>query len=75
MQQFVVKAVFLSLVAASSSFAASPFVGRWDFNLTTQGGNRAAWLGVKDAGGTLEVWYQPTGDGRPTAMQLRHRRG
>ena len=20
------------------------------------------------------VWYQPTGDGRPTAMQLRHRR-
>lgn len=23
--------------------------------------------------GDLSVWYQPTGDGRPTAMQLRHR--
>jgi len=22
----------------------------------------------------FSVWYQPTGDGRPTAMQLRHRR-
>ena len=21
----------------------------------------------------FSVWYQPTGDGRPTAMQLRHR--
>ena len=24
--------------------------------------------------GDLSVWYQPTGDGRPTAMQLRHKR-
>jgi uncharacterized protein (DUF934 family) len=24
--------------------------------------------------GDFSVWYQPTGDGRPTAMQLRHRR-
>jgi uncharacterized protein (DUF934 family) len=23
--------------------------------------------------GDLSVWYQPTGDGRPTAMQLRHK--
>jgi uncharacterized protein (DUF934 family) len=23
----------------------------------------------------FSVWYQPTGDGRPTAVQLRHRRG
>jgi uncharacterized protein (DUF934 family) len=23
----------------------------------------------------FSVWYQPTGDGRPTAMQLRHGRG
>lgn len=39
----------------------SPFVGRWDFNISTPGGMRAAWLGVKDNGGQLEVWFQPTG--------------
>src|SRR5262249_10196887 len=39
----------------------NPFLGRWDFNITTAGGNRASWLGVKNTGGTVEVWYQPTG--------------
>jgi hypothetical protein len=39
----------------------NPFLGRWDFNIATAGGNRASWLGVKNAGGTVEVWYQPTG--------------
>ena len=24
--------------------------------------------------GEFSVWYQPTGDGRPTALQLRHRK-
>jgi uncharacterized protein (DUF934 family) len=24
--------------------------------------------------GDFSVWYQPTGDGRATAMQLRHKR-
>jgi uncharacterized protein (DUF934 family) len=24
--------------------------------------------------GDFSIWYQPTGDGRPTALQLRHRR-
>jgi hypothetical protein len=39
----------------------SPFAGRWDFNITTPGGTRAAWLGVTEKGNNLEVWYQPTG--------------
>ncbi len=47
----------LPLLAASSLFAASPFAGRWNFNL----GQRASWLGITDKGGQLEVWYQPTG--------------
>lgn len=41
--------------------AASPFVGRWNFNLTTPGGNRASWLGISEKSGALEVWFQPTG--------------
>ena len=41
--------------------AASPFVGRWNFNLTTPGGNRASWLGIQEKSGALEVWFQPTG--------------
>jgi hypothetical protein len=39
----------------------NPFIGRWNFNLTTPGGNRAAWLGISEKAGALEVWYQPTG--------------
>ena len=46
---------------AIPALAASPFAGRWDFNIPTPGGNRAAWLGVTEKGGKLEVWYQPTG--------------
>src|SRR4051812_6574590 len=47
--------------AAGSSQARNPFLGRWDFNIATAAGNRASWLGVLDKGGTVEVWYQPTG--------------
>jgi hypothetical protein len=46
------------LLLVMSLQAASPFVGRWNFNLP---GNRASWLGIKEQGGKLEVWYQPTG--------------
>ena len=38
-----------------------PFVGRWDFNITTASGTRATWLGVTEKNGKLEVWFQPTG--------------
>lgn len=39
----------------------SPFAGRWNFTLTMPGGTRAAWLGIAEKGGELEVRYQPTG--------------
>ena len=38
----------------------SQFVGRWDFNLAP-GALHAAWLGITENGGALDVWYQPTG--------------
>ncbi|MGI8745933.1 MAG: 3-keto-disaccharide hydrolase [Bryobacteraceae bacterium] len=54
--------VFIFLVtgfplAAQSQPPGDPFVGRWDFNV----GTRASWLGITDHGGSLEVWFQPTG--------------
>src|SRR5580693_3831578 len=40
----------------------SPFVGRWDFNITQSNGKQAAvWLGIQEKGGGLDIWYQPTG--------------
>src|ERR1700681_4386065 len=59
-------ATFLILVPAlwMPAFSQSkdnPFVGRWDFNITTPTGTRANWLGVTEKGGNLEVWFQPTG--------------
>lgn len=46
---------FLTLAAALP--AASPFVGRWNFNL----GQRGSWLGITEKNGQLEVRHQPTG--------------
>src|SRR5580704_13283135 len=41
----------------------SPFVGRWDFNLTVPDApsRGATWLGITEKNGALDVWYQPTG--------------
>ena len=39
----------------------SPFVGRWDFDITTDAGPRANWLGITEKNGNFEVWFQPTG--------------
>jgi hypothetical protein len=41
--------------------ASSPFTGRWDFNIESPGRSGAAWLGIAEKNGQLEVWYQPTG--------------
>jgi len=49
------------LTATPAQPAGNPFVGRWDFNITTPGGARAVWLGVHEKDGKLDVWYQPTG--------------
>jgi hypothetical protein len=41
---------------------ATPFAGRWDFNITQSNGKQAAvWLGIQEKGGGLDIWYQPTG--------------
>lgn len=49
---------FASLLGA----ATSPFVGRWDFNIQQSNGKPAAnWLGIKEHGDGLEIWFQPTG--------------
>ncbi len=48
------------LTCAVARPQASEFVGRWDFNLAP-GPLHAAWLGITESGGGLEVWYQPTG--------------
>jgi hypothetical protein len=49
------------LIPALAQQNSNPFVGRWDFNITTPRGVGASWLGVTDKGGNLDVWYQPTG--------------
>src|SRR5450755_2596040 len=49
------------LVLAPAQTKSSPLVGRWDFNLKTDSGTRASWLGITEKNGKLEVWYQPTG--------------
>ena len=46
------------LSLAASLQAASPFAGRWNFNMPNQ---RATWLGITEKNGQLEVWFQPTG--------------
>jgi len=50
-----------SFAARVPAQKASPLVGRWNFNLPSPGGNRAAWLGITEKDGKLDVWYQPTG--------------
>ncbi|MDQ2950046.1 MAG: DUF1080 domain-containing protein [Acidobacteriota bacterium] len=59
----LITTVFLlaSLTAAVCSAQSNPFVGRWDFNIKTPGGQRASWLGITEKSGSLDVWYQPTG--------------
>lgn len=54
-------AVALGCSAALAQQAGNPFLGWWDFNITTPGGNRASWIGVSEKNGKPEVWYQPTG--------------
>lgn len=48
-------------LAALAQEGSNPFLGRWDFNITTPRGTRAAWIGVSEKGGKVDVWFQPTG--------------
>jgi len=62
MRKFAVALVPLAfLMTPAFAQKGSSLVGRWNFNLSTPGGNRAAWLGITEKNGALEVWYQPTG--------------
>ncbi len=54
-------AVSLFAVCLLAQAQSNPFLGRWDFDVKTQSGVGANWLGVSDKNGKLEVWFQPTG--------------
>lgn len=55
-------AIAAAFLTASAQQGSNPFLGRWDFNITTpSGGNSASWVGVTDEHGPVQVWYQPTG--------------
>lgn len=56
--RFALLLLSLALVAQPS---ANPFLGRWNFTITTPGGTRAIWLSVAEKNGATEVWFQPTG--------------
>lgn len=53
--------LFAALLPIMCQADPNPFVGRWDFNIKTPGGQRASWLGITEKSGGLDVWYQPTG--------------
>lgn len=55
--------LLISALALPALYAqTSPFVGRWDFNVTQANGQQAAnWLGIKEQGTGLDIWFQPTG--------------
>ncbi len=63
MQKFMTGFILVAalLVPAFAQTQGAALVGRWDFNIPAKDGNRAAWLGVTEKAGALEVWYQPTG--------------
>jgi hypothetical protein len=52
--------VCASLAVAPAQAQESAFAGNWDFNLAP-GFHHASWLGISGSGGSLTVWYQPTG--------------
>ncbi|MBI5282361.1 MAG: DUF1080 domain-containing protein [Candidatus Solibacter usitatus] len=47
------------MTPATAQPKASPFAGRWNFNIVSPGGVRASWLGITEKDGKLDVWYQP----------------
>ncbi len=53
--------LFALALPAIADESGKAFIGRWDFDVKTASGVGANWLGVKDNGGKLEVWFQPTG--------------
>ena len=50
----------VSILPLCAQKGSNPFLGRWDFDINTPAGTRAAWLGISEKNGAVEVWYQPT---------------
>jgi Domain of Unknown Function (DUF1080) len=61
MRKFTIGLTFVCALLLQAQTKGNPFVGRWDFNITTASGTRANWLGITEKNGKLEVWFQPTG--------------
>ncbi len=61
MKKFAIGLTIAAGCLAALAQDSNPFLGRWDFNITTPRGTRAAWIGVSDKGGKVDVWFQPTG--------------
>jgi hypothetical protein len=61
MRRFLSSVICLIGVCSLAGAKTSPFAGRWDFNVTQGNAQRAAWLGITEKNGALDVWYQPTG--------------
>ena len=57
MRRILIAALILS-GAAFSQPRRNPLVGRWDFNLDSGATSGAAWLGVTEKNGKLDVWFQ-----------------
>jgi hypothetical protein len=53
--------VLAALLTPALAQNSNPLAGKWDFNIVTPTGTAAAWLGITENGGTLDVWFQPTG--------------
>ena len=64
--------LLIGLIAAGAAAQnTSPFPGRWNFNMTMGNTTRAAWLGITEKAGTLEVNYQPTGGNVYTVQDVK----
>jgi len=61
MRRLIIATLVVGALAACafSQPKGSPFAGRWDFNLTQDGTNRAAWLGITDKAGALTFGISP----------------
>lgn len=61
MLRAAVLVLFSALFIPAAFPQTGPFVGHWDFNVTTPHGNGANWLGITQKADGLSIWFQPTG--------------
>jgi hypothetical protein len=63
MRNFLASLILLAAVAVSAfPKSGNPFLGRWDFDVASEGSVGANWLSVEQKGpGDYEIWFQPTG--------------